>query len=52
MDHEVRDEAVERGGIVEGRGAEGEEVFGGFGDGVAEDFELDGAEGGVELLLS
>lgn len=50
LDHEVWDEAVERGGVVEGGGAEGEEVFGGFGDGVAEDFELDGAEGGVELV--
>lgn len=40
---------MEGRGVVEGRGAEGEEVFGGFGDGVAEDFELNGAEGGVEL---
>jgi hypothetical protein len=50
LDHEVWDEAVEGGGVVEGGGAEGEEIFGGLGNRVAEDFELDGAEGGVELV--
>lgn len=38
---------MEGRGIVEARGAEGEEVLGSFGDGLAEDLELDVAFGGV-----
>jgi hypothetical protein len=34
---------VEGRGVVEGGGAEGEEVFGGFGDGFAEYFKFYGA---------
>jgi hypothetical protein len=36
-------------GIVEGRGAQSEEVFGGLGCGLAEELELDVALGGVQL---
>ncbi len=35
--------------IVEGAGAEGQEVLGGLGDGFAEDFEFEVTVGGVEL---
>jgi hypothetical protein len=35
--------------IIEAGGAESEEIFGGFGDRFAEDFELDLTVGGVEL---
>jgi hypothetical protein len=49
LDHKVWDQAVEGRAIVEGRGAEGEEVFGGLGGGFAEELELDVALGGVQL---
>lgn len=48
LDHEVGDDAVEGRVIVGSAGAEGEEVFGGLGDGFAEDLELDVAVGGVQ----
>lgn len=40
---------MERRAIVEGRGAQGKEVFGGPGCGLAEELELDVALGGVQL---
>jgi hypothetical protein len=49
LDDEVWDEAVEGAGVVESGGAEGEEVLGGFRDGLTEDFEFDGPVGGVKL---
>lgn len=48
MEDEAGDVAVDGAGVVEGGGAEGEEVCGCLGDGLAEDFELEGAEGCVE----
>lgn len=41
LGHEVGDQAVEGAGIVEARGAEGEEVLGRLGHRLAEDLELD-----------
>jgi hypothetical protein len=49
LDHEVWDQAVEGTAIVEAGGAEGEEVFGGFGNGFAEDFKFQIPMGGLEL---
>jgi hypothetical protein len=40
---------VEGTSIIEAGGAESEEIFGGFRDRFAEDFELDLTVGGVEL---
>lgn len=47
LNHEGRDQAVERRGVVEGGCAEGEEVLSRLGDGFAEDFEFDVALGGM-----
>lgn len=49
LDDEVGDQAVERRGVVEGGGAQSEEVLGGLGRGFAEELELDVALGGVQL---
>lgn len=51
LDHEVGDQAVEGTAIVEGRGAEGEEVLGCLGDRLAEDLNLDVAFGSVQLRV-
>ena len=51
MEHEGGDEAVDGGGGVEARGAEGEEVVGGFGGGGEEELEVERAVGCVELVV-
>ena len=45
LEHEGRDQAVDRAGVVEARGAEGEEVVGCFGAGRTVELELKGAVG-------
>jgi hypothetical protein len=49
LDHEARDQAVKGGAIVEVGGAKGEEVLSGVGGGFAEELDLEGTVGGVEL---